>query len=54
MSEKIKSDGTCHICGKIAEKTVMKNHLLKDHNIGDEDCILIKAECAWNKNYWLL
>ena len=53
MTDKIKYDGTCYICGKIMTKTPMKNHLLKDHNIGDEDCFLIKAESPWNKNYWI-
>ncbi|MCL2698954.1 MAG: hypothetical protein FWE68_01440 [Defluviitaleaceae bacterium] len=53
MSEKIKSEGTCYVCGKILNKTAMKNHLLKDHSIGDEDCFLIKAECPWDKNYWI-
>ncbi|MDR3164700.1 MAG: hypothetical protein LBU13_03900 [Synergistaceae bacterium] len=34
-------------------KTAIKNHILKNHNDGDERCILIKAEGAYDKNYWL-
>ena len=47
------SNGNCFMCGKTAAKTAMKNHLLKDHNDGDEECYLIKAEGAYNKDYWL-
>lgn len=45
--------GNCFICGKTTSKTAMKNHILKDHNIGDEKCYLIKAEDPYNKDYWL-
>ena len=48
------SDGNCFICGKTAGKTAIKNHILKDHNSGDESCYLLRAEGAYNKNYWLL
>ena len=48
-----KINGNCFMCGKTAAKTAMKNHLLKDHNSGDEQCLLIKAEGAYDKNYWL-
>lgn len=51
QSESIK--GNCFICGKTAAKTAMKNHVLRDHNDGDEKCYLIKAEGAFDKNYWL-
>jgi Zn finger protein HypA/HybF involved in hydrogenase expression len=34
-------------------KTAIKNHILKEHNGGDERCALIKAEGAHNKGYWL-
>jgi hypothetical protein len=47
------SNGNCFICGKTAGKTAIKNHVLKDHNNGDEQCHLIKAEGAYDKNYWL-
>jgi len=39
--------------GKTAGKTAIKNHILKDHNFGDEQCYLLKAEGAYNKDYWL-
>jgi len=47
------SNGNCFICGKTAGKTAMKNHVFKEHNGGDELCYLIKAEGAYNKDYWL-
>lgn len=46
--------GNCFICGKTAAKIAIKNHILKEHNNGDEECLLLKAEGAYNKNYWLL
>ena len=48
------SNGNCYICGKTAGKTAIKNHILKDHNSGDESCYLLRAEGAYNKDYWLL
>lgn len=45
--------GNCFICGKTAAKTALKNHVLKEHNNGDEKCYLLKAEGAYNKDYWL-
>ena len=50
----IGSTGNCYMCGKTAGKTAIKNHILKDHDSGDESCYLVKAEGAYNKNYWLL
>lgn len=47
------SNGNCFICGKTAGKTAIKNHVLKEHNGGDEPCYLIKAEGAYDKDYWL-
>ena len=47
------SSGNCFICGKTAGKTTIKNHVLKEHNIGDEHCYLLKAEGAYDKDYWL-
>ena len=41
------------MCGKTSTKIPMKNHILKNHNSGDEKCYLIKAEGAYNKDYWL-
>jgi len=46
-------DGNCFICGITANKTVMKNHVLKVHNVGDEHCYLVKAEGMYDKNYWI-
>jgi len=43
--------GDCFICGKSASKTAMKNHVLKEHNSGDEQCYLFKAEGAYDKDY---
>lgn len=48
-----KPNGNCFICGKTAGKTAIKNHVLKEHNSGDEQCYLIKAEDAYDKDYWL-
>ena len=47
------SNGNCFICGKTAGKIAIKNHIIKDHNIGDEHCYLLKAEGAYDKDYWL-
>ncbi|MCL1995609.1 MAG: plasmid pRiA4b ORF-3 family protein [Defluviitaleaceae bacterium] len=52
MAKKTTS-GNCFICGNTASKIVTRNHLLKSHNSGDEPCYLIKAEGAYDKNYWL-
>lgn len=46
-------NGNCFICGKTDTKIAMKNHIYKEHNLGTEKCCLIKAEGAYNKNYWL-
>ncbi|MDR2903045.1 MAG: plasmid pRiA4b ORF-3 family protein [Clostridiales bacterium] len=45
--------GNCFICGKTAGKTAIKNHVLKEHNSGEERCYLFKAEGAYVKDYWL-
>jgi hypothetical protein len=47
------TQGNCFICGKTVDKTAIKKHVLKDHNSGDERCILIKAEGVYDKDYWL-
>jgi len=41
------------MCRETATKTVIKNHVMKKHNSGDEKCYLIKAEGAYDKDYWL-
>lgn len=49
------SKGNCYICGAELGKTAMKNHILKEHN-GPEDgqeCVLLKIEGAYEKDYWL-
>ena len=48
------SKGNCFMCGKTTTKAAMKNHVIKDHSNGDEDCYLIRAEGAYDKDYWLL
>ena len=48
------SNGNCFLCGKTAGKTAMKNHVLKDHIGGDESCYVLKADGAYDKDYWLL
>jgi len=47
------TQGNCYMCGKTIGKTAIKNHILKDHNGGDELCYLIRAEGAYAKGYWL-
>ncbi len=47
------SQGNCFICGKTVSKNAVKNHIMKEHNTGSEECYLIKAEGAHNKDYWL-
>ena len=47
------SQGNCFLCGKTFGKTAMKNHAIREHSAGDEVCWLLKAESAWDKNYWL-
>jgi hypothetical protein len=50
------SIGNCYICGAGLGKTAMKNHILKAHSgeDGGQECILLKIEGAYNKDYWLL
>ncbi len=48
-----KLKGNCYICGAELGKIAMKNHMLKVHNEGREECWLVKIEGAHNKNYWL-
>ena len=50
----IKNAGNCFICGKTIGKNTGKTHVLKEHGKnGTEDCMLIKIEGTYNKNYWL-
>ena len=49
-----KVDGNCFICGKTLGKVAMKNHILKEHAAnGDEQCVLLRIEGAYAKEYWL-
>ena len=48
------TDGNCYICGKTLGKVAMKNHILKEHAVnGDEKCVLLRIEGAYDKEYWL-
>jgi len=49
-----KYEGNCFICNKTAGRTALKNHVLKEHNNGDEKCYLIRAEGAYHGSpHWL-
>ena len=49
-----KYEGNCFICGKTAGRTALKNHVLKEHNDGNEQCYLIRAESIYQGSpYWL-
>ena len=50
-----KSTGNCYICGANLGQAAMKTHLLKLHEGGDggQECLLLKVEGAYDKNYWL-
>ena len=49
-----KNSGNCYLCGKTVNKTAMKNHIVKEHSSGgEEECVLLKIEGAYEKNYWL-
>ena len=47
------SKGNCYLCGAELGKTAIKNHLLKKHGQGEQDCVLLKIEGAYEKDYWL-
>lgn len=49
----VAKQGNCFICGRELGKVAMKNHILKEHGEGDEECYLVKAEGAYDKGYWL-
>ena len=51
---KVKGDGNCYLCGKTLGKTAMKNHILKEHSSGDEECVLLEVEGAYANGYWIL
>lgn len=47
--------GNCYICGQELGKTAMKNHILKLHSaaVPGQECVLLKIEGAYDKDYWL-
>ncbi|MDR1105917.1 MAG: hypothetical protein LBL44_06130 [Treponema sp.] len=46
--------GNCYLCGAELGGTAMKNHLVNAHTAeGEEEVLLLKAEGAYNKNYWI-
>ena len=49
-----KYEGNCFICGKTADRTALKNHLLKEYNNGSEGRCLIRAESVYRESpFWL-
>ena len=51
---KSNTNGICYICGAENSKIVTKNHILKHHNGGDEECFLLTIEGAELPDYWLI
>jgi len=46
--------GHCYLCGRELSKGGIRNHLLKTHaESSGEECVLLKIEGAYNKDYWL-
>ena len=45
----------CYCCGKTVTKGYAKRHCLSHNYVGDnsEECMLLKVECAYDKDYWL-
>jgi hypothetical protein len=41
------------MCGKTLGKAAAKSHILKEHSSGEEECLLLKIEGAYAKEYWL-
>ncbi|MDR2477703.1 MAG: hypothetical protein LBD48_00160, partial [Treponema sp.] len=48
-----KTDAICFICGKTLGKAAAKNHIMKEHSSSGEECVLLKIEGAYDKEYWL-
>ena len=48
-----KSNGNCFICKKAISKVAIKNHILTAHNSGEEEGYLLKAEGAYDKDFWI-
>ena len=49
------SKGHCYLCGKELTKTTAKRHVLTHEPEDDEaqECMLVKIEDKYDKNYWL-
>jgi len=49
------SKGNCYLCGATVGKAAIKNHLIKHYgeDSDGQECYLLKAEGAFNKEYWL-
>ena len=47
--------GNCYLCGAELGKVALKNHILKMHNGAglNQECVLLKVEGAYDKDYWL-
>lgn len=43
----------CYLCGSECTKTYATRHLAKCMHEGSTRCMIIKAEGAWNKDYWI-
>ena len=47
--------GNCFLCGSELGKVAMKNHILRAHVEADgQECVLLKIEGAYDKDYWLI
>ena len=53
MKEKRTNNGNCYLCGKTLGKTALKNHILKEHDHGEEESFLLRVDSAVFKDYWL-
>ena len=51
--QRISKNGNCYLCGKTFGTTAMKNHILKEHDNGEEDSFLLKITSAQYKDFWL-
>jgi len=47
-----KSEGNCFFCGTVCKRIAMRNHILKTHAEGDEDCYLLLAEGVGD--HWMM
>jgi hypothetical protein len=48
------TSGNCYICGKTMKRLAMKKHILAEHIAqGNQECLLLEANSAHCKDYWL-